>query len=96
VSYSYALDAATEAAERTSSGTAGAQPDPDTMKDPIAPAVDQQRLVRCEHCDGLGSISFNPNLNPNAFPASTTAKCQHCDGTGIDDSANESTEPRHE
>ena len=34
--------------ERTSSGTARAQPDTETMKDSTAPAVDQQRLVRCQ------------------------------------------------
>lgn len=36
----------------------------------------------CEYCEGVGSISYNPNLNPNAFPATATAKCRHCDGTG--------------
>jgi len=37
----------------------------------------------CECCDGAGSISYNPNLNPNAFPATTSAVCMHCNGTGI-------------
>lgn len=36
----------------------------------------------CEYCEGLGSIAYNPNLNPTAFPATTTAKCRHCGGTG--------------
>ena len=34
----------------------------------------------CECCKGVGSISYNPNLNPAAFPATTTAKCPHCGG----------------
>lgn len=36
----------------------------------------------CSSCEGYGSISYNPNLNPNAFPATATAKCTHCGGTG--------------
>lgn len=36
----------------------------------------------CECCEGVGSISYNPNLNPNAFPASASAVCMHCNGTG--------------
>lgn len=36
----------------------------------------------CECCDGTGSISYNPNLNPDAFPATTSAVCMHCNGTG--------------
>ena len=36
----------------------------------------------CSSCDGYGSISYNPNLNPNAFPATASAKCTHCGGTG--------------
>jgi DnaJ-class molecular chaperone len=36
----------------------------------------------CSSCEGYGSISYNPNLNPNAFPATTSAKCTHCGGTG--------------
>lgn len=36
----------------------------------------------CSSCDGYGSISYNPNLNPNSFPALTSAKCTHCGGTG--------------
>jgi hypothetical protein len=47
-----------------------------------APPVDLHRLVRYDFCDGLGAISFNPNLNPNAFPASTSAPCRHCEGKG--------------
>ena len=36
----------------------------------------------CSSCEGNGSISYNPNLNPNAFPATASAKCTHCGGTG--------------
>jgi len=36
----------------------------------------------CSSCEGYGSIAYNPNLNPNAFPATATAKCTHCGGTG--------------
>jgi len=36
----------------------------------------------CSFCNGLGSITYNPNLNPNAFPATASAKCTHCGGTG--------------
>lgn len=36
----------------------------------------------CSSCDGYGSISYNPNLHPNAFPATSSAKCTHCGGTG--------------
>jgi|APGre2960657373_1045057.scaffolds.fasta_scaffold124006_2 DnaJ-class molecular chaperone len=36
----------------------------------------------CSSCEGYGSISYNPNLNPNAFPATASAKCTHCGGTG--------------
>ena len=39
--------------------------------------------VRCDFCDGLGAITYNPNLNPNSFQATAIAKCSHCDGTGI-------------
>ena len=34
--------------------------------------------VRCENCGGSGAISFNPNLNPNSFPGTATAKCTQC------------------
>jgi len=46
-------------------------------------------IVRCENCGGSGVISYNPNLNPNAFPATASAKCTRCGGTGIEDTANE-------
>ena len=36
----------------------------------------------CSSCEGYGSITYNPNLNPNAFPATASAKCTHCGGTG--------------
>ena len=36
----------------------------------------------CSSCEGYGSISYNPNLNPNAFHATAAAKCTHCGGTG--------------
>jgi hypothetical protein len=45
-------------------------------------------IVRCENCGGSGIISYNPNLNPNSFPGTATAKCTRCGGTGIDDKAN--------
>ena len=41
----------------------------------------------CSSCEGYGSISYNPNLNPNAFPATASAKCTHCGGTGSVDKA---------
>lgn len=37
----------------------------------------------CRVCGGTGAVSYNPNLNPNAFSGSTSAKCSHCEGTGI-------------
>ena len=49
-------------------------------------------IVRCENCGGSGVISFNPNLNPNRFPGTATAKCTRCGGTGIEDTANASRE----
>lgn len=36
----------------------------------------------CSSCEGYGSITYNPNLNPNAFPAMASAKCTYCSGTG--------------
>jgi hypothetical protein len=45
-------------------------------------------IARCENCGGSGYISYNPNLNPNAFPATASAKCTRCGGTGIEDTAN--------
>ena len=45
-------------------------------------------IVRCENCGGSGAISYNPNLNPNSFPGTATAKCTQCGGTGIEDAAN--------
>ena len=54
----------------------------------------------CEYCEGVGSISYNPNLNPNAFPAMATARCRHCDGTGSVEKAkpqpNDIGEPRRD
>jgi hypothetical protein len=34
----------------------------------------------CASCGGSGVISYNPNLNPNAFPATASAKCTRCCG----------------
>jgi len=51
-----------------------------------------QDFVRCENCGGSGVISYNPNLNPNSFPGTATAKCTRCGGTGIEDTANASLE----
>jgi hypothetical protein len=45
--------------------------------------VTPSEVTQCEICGGTGMISYNPNLNPNAFPAVTTAKCTRCDGTGV-------------
>lgn len=44
----------------------------------------------CRFCEGAGTISYNPNLNPSVFHASASSKCPHCDGTGImtEDDAN--------
>jgi hypothetical protein len=36
----------------------------------------------CENCNGRGVISFNPNLNPNAFPGVEVRRCTRCNGTG--------------
>ena len=41
-----------------------------------------EELESCGQCEGASCISYNPNLNPNAFPATATAKCNHCNGTG--------------
>jgi DnaJ-class molecular chaperone len=38
--------------------------------------------VRCDFCDGLGTITYNPNLNPNDFQGIAFAKCGQCGGTG--------------
>jgi len=51
-----------------------------------------QDFVRCENCGGSGVISYNPNLNPNSFPGTATAKCTRCGGTGIEDTANAESE----
>lgn len=47
----------------------------------VTPA--EVHLEPCGQCGGTGRISYNPNLNPNAFPAVTTAKCGKCGGTGV-------------
>ena len=44
-------------------------------------------IVRCENCGGSGIVSYNPNLNPNSFAGTATAKCTRCGGTGIGDTA---------
>jgi DnaJ-class molecular chaperone len=62
----------------------------ENIQQPGTPRVALQRACSaagiesevCEYCEGYGSISYNPNLNPNAFPATATAKCTHCGGTG--------------
>ena len=58
---------------------------PENPASPSAPPTGSDAGVEsavCEYCEGVGSISYNPNLNPNAFPATATAKCTHCGGTG--------------
>jgi len=52
----------------------------------IYPALEETVFELCVHCEGVGGISYNPNLNPSAFPAMATAKCNHCNGTGKADS----------
>jgi hypothetical protein len=47
------------------------------------PAHNTEVISACRVCGGTGTISYNPNLNPNAFPASASAKCSCCDGTGM-------------
>jgi DnaJ-class molecular chaperone len=49
----------------------------------IDAALKENELEICGQCSGAGVISYNPNLNPNSFPATATAKCNHCDGDGI-------------
>jgi hypothetical protein len=41
------------------------------------------RGAPCEVCEGSGSITYNPNLNPNDNAGSTTSHCPHCEGTGL-------------
>ncbi|MBI4029418.1 MAG: hypothetical protein HY376_03565 [Candidatus Blackburnbacteria bacterium] len=31
--------------------------------------------TECQRCEGLGYLSYNPNLNPNSFPGIATAEC---------------------
>jgi hypothetical protein len=38
--------------------------------------------TKCEVCGGTGSIAYNPNLNPNAFPEIASAECRQCGGSG--------------
>ena len=38
----------------------------------------------CTACGGSGVVTFNPNLNPNEFPGTATAKCGRCAGTGLE------------
>ena len=51
-------------------------------------------IQKCEHCDGCGLISFNPNLNPSVFVGSVTCKCKHCGGTGIAEDPNGTDQQR--
>jgi len=79
--------------ERTSSGTAEAQPDSDTMKDSTAPAVDQQRLVRhcCYECGKGRGIAYTAQpwsgpcyicRRPIFCDRILTDKCLTCGDTG--------------
>ena len=36
----------------------------------------------CSTCNGLGYLSYNPDLNPNLFEGVATCKCTKCNGTG--------------
>ena len=61
------------------------------IKDSKSPKVNRSisqvhAVVRCENCNGTGSISYNPNLNPNSFPGIVIVKCTRCGGTGYKDS----------
>jgi len=67
---------------------------PNATDDRTAVADTLEDIVRCENCGGSGVISYNPNLNPNAFPATASAKCTRCGGTGIEDTANSEGESR--
>ena len=51
-------------------------------------AVNVERLVSCHNCHGTGTITYNPNLNPNSFPGTAAAKCTRCNGTGIEEEGN--------
>jgi hypothetical protein len=43
-----------------------------------------EKKEECPSCNGSGSVTYNPNLNPNAFPAATAAKCGRCGGLGYE------------
>ena len=43
------------------------------------------RLVTCQNCNGTGTITYNPNLNPNLFPGIASAKCTRCNGSGCEE-----------
>ena len=46
--------------------------------------LELQVVEECERCEGIGYISYNPYLNPNMFPfSSTTKKCQYCNSGKI-------------
>ena len=53
--------------------------------------TEETQCTACPFCEGVGSISYNPNLNPNAFAGTASARCGHCEGTGVaaDDDINE-------
>lgn len=46
----------------------------------------------CSSCNGLGFLSYNPNLNPNFFEGFSTCKCTKCNGTGYKNIYNQSGE----
>ena len=50
--------------------------------------VNVERPVSCHNCYGLGKTTYNPNLNPNVFPGTASAKCTRCNGTGIEEEGN--------
>ena len=57
-------------------------------EEPQEVASSVERLVSCHNCHGTGTITYNPNLNPNAFPGTASAKCTRCNGTGIEEEGN--------
>lgn len=48
----------------------------------------------CAACGGAGVQTYNPNLNPNSFEGTATAKCSRCQGTGMEDAEDESGQGR--
>lgn len=49
--------------------------------------------TQCEHCNGLGIMEYNPNLNPDCFEGAAICQCNHCAGTGFKQREIEPIEP---